>query len=83
MWGIYVFMGFVFCCMGVMPDIYVLLHGMWECCLYGVCVEHLPVSCVCIIYLCSCIDQVNRVTDTQQTLYADPSYSAWHTSHTG
>lgn len=33
MWGIHVFMGFVFCCMGIMLGIYVLLHGMWECCL--------------------------------------------------
>lgn len=50
--------------------------GVWRasaCCL----------SCVCIIYLCGCIGQVNRVTDTRQTLYADPSYPAWHTSHTG
>ena len=37
--------------------------------------------CVCIVYLCGYIGQVNRVTDTQQTLYADSSYPAWHTSH--
>lgn len=53
MWSIYGFMGFVFCCMDIMLGIYVLLHGVWECCLYGVCIEHLPVVChVYVLYIC-------------------------------